>query len=195
MPSSIGHLIAGSSIGYAFYNGKKDYKYWLIIILLSVIPDIDVLFYDWGVYSPVFSHRGITHSLLFAFILSFMFMVILRQKIFSKASLLTFLVFVLVASSHPLLDAMTNGGSGIGLFLPFDDNRYFLPWKIIMVSPLRLDQFFSQRGWWVLESELWHIGVPSVILIVIVSIFRIILKKSPHKKILLHVAREKEGEK
>ncbi len=62
--------------------------------------------------------------------------------------------------SHGLLDALTDGGLGIAFFAPFNETRYFFPWRPIMVSPIGLSQFFSSWGLGVLLSELIWIGIP-----------------------------------
>jgi inner membrane protein len=51
-----------------------------------------------------------------------------------------------VGLTHPLLDSMTfGGGLGCGLFWPFTDERFWLPWRFIPVAPLGL-YMFSERG-------------------------------------------------
>jgi inner membrane protein len=41
------------------------------------------------------------------------------------------------ALTHPLLDALTDAGSGISLLYPFSKRRVFLPWRPIHVSTFR----------------------------------------------------------
>lgn len=68
------------------------------------------------------------------------------------------------AVSHGLLDALTNGGLGIAFFSPLSTRRYFLPWRVIEVSPLRPSEFFSQRGLRVLRSEMRWVWIPCLAL-------------------------------
>ena len=72
--------------------------------------------------------------------------------------------YFLTTISHGLLDALTNGGNGIAFFAPFSAERYFFPWKLIQVSPLGIRNFFSEWGLEVLQSELYFIAIPSLIL-------------------------------
>jgi membrane-bound metal-dependent hydrolase YbcI (DUF457 family) len=58
-----------------------------------------------------------------------------------------------VTASHGVLDAMTDGGLGIAFFAPFDNTRYFFPFRPVKVSPIGLS-FFSARGLDVIWSEL-----------------------------------------
>ena len=74
-----------------------------------------------------------------------------------------FLWFTAVTASHGLLDALTNGGRGIGFFAPFSNHRYFFPWRPIQVSPIGVG-FFSSRGLRVLASEAGWIWLPSAII-------------------------------
>jgi inner membrane protein len=60
---------------------------------------------------------------------------------------------LLVASSHPLLDCMTDGGRGCALFWPLDGARHFAPWRPIPVAPIGFD-YVSQRGLCVAAAEL-----------------------------------------
>jgi hypothetical protein len=41
---------------------------------------------------------------------------------------------------------MTDGGLGAAFFAPFDNKRYFLPWRPIQVSPISVHRFFTPRG-------------------------------------------------
>jgi hypothetical protein len=57
-----------------------------------------------------------------------------RQRLFvparnvRKRAICTIRVF-LATASHGVLDATTNGGLGVAFFSPFDNRRYFLPWR------------------------------------------------------------------
>src|SRR5260370_22433119 len=57
------------------------------------------------------------------------------------------------AITHPLLDALTDGGSGVMLLFPFSEARVFFPWRPIHVSPLSIARFFDKAGY-ILRSEL-----------------------------------------
>ena len=60
---------------------------------------------------------------------------------------------------HPLLDAMTSGGLGVALLWPWNDQRFFAPWRPILVSPFA-NGFFSARGLSTLLSELCWVWLP-----------------------------------
>ena len=67
---------------------------------------------------------------------------------------------------------MTNGGLGVAFFSPFDNRRYFLPWRPILVSPIGVTRFFSHRGLAVLKTEIIWIWLPSILVIAIVMLSR-----------------------
>jgi len=79
--------------------------------------------------------------------------------------------------SHPLLDALTNGGHGVALFWPFSKERIFFPWQPIEVSPIGLRSFISEKGMEVIQSEILTIWAPCFLAVVLI----LILKKSAKK--------------
>jgi inner membrane protein len=80
--------------------------------------------------------------------------------------------FFLATASHGLLDAMTDGGLGVAFFSPFNNTRYFLPWRPILVSPIGVTRFFSSRGLEVVQSELLWIWFPTALLVLSVRLIR-----------------------
>jgi inner membrane protein len=86
--------------------------------------------------------------------------------------------FSFVTASHGMLDAMTDGGLGVAFFAPFDNARYFFPWRPILVSPIGIAQFFSGYGLDVLLSEFVWIWVPAGMVWLISQIVRM---KTPRK--------------
>jgi inner membrane protein len=66
MASVFGHAIVGYTITKA--ASIKNYKWLLLLaILSSILPDLDVLTFNFGIpYSHPFGHRGFTHSIVFA---------------------------------------------------------------------------------------------------------------------------------
>lgn len=119
-------------------------------------------------------HRGFSHSLLFALLLALLIvrLAFKRTPAFSGGwwKLVTF--FFVATASHGLLDALTDGGSGVAFFAPFDGTRYFFPWRPIEVSPISLDRFFSQRGMEVIKSELVWIWLPVGLLVLAAWLYR-----------------------
>ena len=141
-------------------------------VICSVLPDIDVVGFGFGIhYGGLFGHRGFTHSLFFAVVIAGLFTWMLLGK-GGPNPWITFLFLFVCSASHGLLDAMTNGGLGISFFSPFSNQRYFLKWRPIDVSPIGIYGFFSDGGLHVLRSELQWVWLPSTILGIVLYVFR-----------------------
>ena len=134
-----------------------------LALVCAVLPDLDALGLWLGIpYDHPFGHRGITHSLPFAVALADVGALLAPALGVDVA--IAFWVLLPSAASHGLLDALTNGGLGIALFAPFSSRRYFLPWRVIEVSPLRPSELFSRRGLHVLRSEMRWVWLPCRVL-------------------------------
>jgi inner membrane protein len=174
MASVFSHAVAALGIGACFYRLEIPKRVWVFGAVCSVIPDADVIGFHFGVrYGDFWGHRGFTHSLLFAAILaSTVALLLFRHGLPGISRLTLWLYFFLATASHGLLDAMTDGGLGVALFAPFDNHRYFLPWRPIRVSPIGISQFFTHRGIAVLQSELLWIWLPAALLIAAALLLR-----------------------
>ena len=174
MASAFSHAVAALSIGTCFYRPQIPKRVWVAGALCSVLPDIDVIGFRFAIhYGDFWGHRGFTHSLLFAAILSGTTAIILfRRDALGIGRLALFGYLFLATASHGFLDAMTNGGLGVAFFSPFDKTRYFLPWRPIRVSPISIHRFFSGRGYAVLQTELVWICVPAILLALLVWLLR-----------------------
>jgi len=138
-------------------------RFWVLSVLCAVIADADVLAFKFGIpYSHMFGHRGFFHSLFFALLLGIFvgFAFFPERGIYSRAQWMIVAYFFLLAASHGILDAFTDGGLGIGLFSPFDNTRYFFPITPIEVSPLSIRGFLTGWGIRVLMSEFVWVWVP-----------------------------------
>ncbi|WP_299440675.1 metal-dependent hydrolase [uncultured Aquimarina sp.] len=167
MASLFGHALTAYALGKSFSKEITSSKFWILGITCAILPDADVISFAFGIpYESFWGHRGFSHSLVFALLLGiFITMLFYNKKLISKTGVLLILYFTLCTASHGILDAMTSGGLGIAFFSPFDNTRYFFPWRPIQVSPIGASKFFSIWGIKVLLSELIWIGIPSSIYI------------------------------
>jgi inner membrane protein len=134
-----------------------------LALACAVLPDIDAVGMWLGIpYDHPFGHRGFTHSLPFAVVLAGVGYLVAPELGAEPST--AFLLLLVSAASHGLLDALTNGGLGIAFFSPLSNRRYFLPWRVIEVSPLSLSGLLSWRGVRVLGSEMRYVWVPCVAL-------------------------------
>ncbi len=175
MPTIVSHSIAAVAFGNAFAPGGRPPKFWLLTAACAVLPDLDVVSFLFGIsYHHMMGHRGITHSVPFAIALGFLIALVCYREVprLSANWWLVVCYFLIVTASHPLLDALTDGGVGVALLAPFSNERFFSPWRPIQVSPIGLEPFLTGRAWPVVLSEVKWILVPSAILVAFASAIR-----------------------
>ncbi len=163
MASAFGHALSATALRAVTPQLPTGYKLLALGIICSILPDIDSLGYVMGIpYSSPWGHRGMTHSISFALVLAVILTwLFYRNNGLSRAGYSLVMLYLFVATaSHGLLDAMTTGGLGIAFFAPFDNSRYFLPFRPIAVSPIGVRAFFSEWGQRVILSELIWVGIP-----------------------------------
>jgi len=162
MPTILSHppvpLATRLGLGKTVVSGRL----LTLAVFSSMLPDVDVIgFWRAVPYGSAVGHRGFTHSLTFAALLG-LAAVPLAGRLRSSR-LKTFLVIFASAASHGLLDALTDGGLGIGLLIPFSMRRFFAPWRPIVVSPLSITGFLNSRAPAVLRSELLYVWLPCLL--------------------------------
>jgi len=164
--SIFSHAVAALGIGACFYTPRIPKRAWAIGALCSVVPDLDVIGFRFGIrYGDFWGHRGFTHSLIFAALVAAVALIVgFRHELPSISRFSLWIYFFLATASHGLLDAMTDGGLGVAFFSPFDNRRYFLPWTPIRVSPIGIERFFTARGLAVMQTELLWIWLPAALL-------------------------------
>ena len=174
MASAFSHAVAALGIGACFYCRGTPKRVLVVGTFCSVIPDIDVLGFRFGIhYGNFWGYRGFTHSLLFAaFLASAVMLPAFRQASPGLDRLPMWIYFFLATASHGFLDAMTDGGLGVAFFSPFDNHRYFLPWTPIRVSPIGVGRLFTHRGLAVLQSEILWIWLPAALLALLFWLMR-----------------------
>ena len=168
MASLFTHGLVACVIGTFQPAPIRTVKFWLLSILCAIIPDVDVIGLYAGIeYGDLFGHRGLTHSLFFSAVLTWVVISLAFPGItlWSRMGFGLFMHFLLVTASHGLLDAITDGGLGVAFFSPFDETRYFFPWRPVKVSPIGITGFFSGTGLLVLASEVMFIWIPIFLLV------------------------------
>src|SRR5688500_11055158 len=115
--ASIGHIVVGAASA-RFARGRVPLIAAILFwATLSMLPDADVIGFRFGIaYGDPWGRRGATHSLVFASGLGILVGVVAPSLAGSRAR--TTVLAVLVAASHGLLDALTDGGRGIALLWP-----------------------------------------------------------------------------
>jgi len=175
MASLFTHSFVALAAWKVYSRQKMPARFWLLSVLCAILPDSDAMFHYFRVeYGTFFGHRGITHSLPFALFVSLMVVLSTFHKIppGTKQWWSMVLYFFAVTASHPVLDAMTNGGLGIPFLLPFDDTRIFFPWRPIRSSPIGIRSFFTSRGIEVISTEIMYVWIPVAIMTFLVILYR-----------------------
>ncbi|WP_452602041.1 metal-dependent hydrolase [Pontimicrobium sp. MEBiC06410] len=161
MASLFGHGLVGFTLS-KIVDSRSNKLLLFLAIGSAILPDIDVLAFNFGIpYMHPFGHRGFTHSIIFAVLWGIIIMLLLRKQ----KKQIVFIVIFLSTISHGILDALTTGGRGVGFFIPFNDERFFFPLKIIKVSPIGISKFFSEWGMRVILSELKYIAIPCILVL------------------------------
>jgi inner membrane protein len=151
--------LAGAGLGALLAPTAAPPGYYGLCAALALLPDADVITFPLGIpYASWYGHRGFSHSFAFAF-LAAIAAAALAAPLLGLAWLRLLGPFVAVITTHALFDALTNGGCGVALFAPFDNRRYFFPWRPIQVSPIGLG-VFSRWGWRALVSEMVWVWLP-----------------------------------
>jgi inner membrane protein len=178
MASALTHAVVAASLGSVMTPERKR----LIALgsLCAVLPDADALAFAFGIpYAHMLGHRGLSHSLAFAAVLTGVLTWDLARRDAAFPAMRVGSYLFLAMASHGLLDALTDGGLGVAFFAPFSGQRYFFPWRPIAVSPISIRRFFSERGLAILANELVIVWVPCLVLTMMGVIWRWRRAKSP----------------
>jgi inner membrane protein len=168
MPTVFTHAVSALALGTVVLPAGAGLRPWSLGVVCAALPDLDVLAFAFGIpYSAMLGHRGLSHSILFALVLSTVVTVLaLRSDQWTNMRLRIWLFLFAAAASHGILDAFTNGGLGIAFFAPLSSERYFFPVTPIEVAPIGRG-FFSERGLQVLASEVRWVWAPSAAVIAV----------------------------
>ena len=162
--ASLGHVAVGLAAARAYGVGEPDedrdtrIKRMVVFGVLSLLPDADVVGFRFGIpYGSPFGHRGFTHSMVVALVVSFAGAWVASRRAspperWRRARKL-FVYLLFVVGSHGLLDMLTDGGKGVATFWPFSSERLFFPWRPLPVAPIGV-RILSPRGLRVMAGEL-----------------------------------------
>ncbi|MDQ6963099.1 MAG: metal-dependent hydrolase [Mariprofundaceae bacterium] len=167
------------AIGFSSWLERSPaLKQTLIIgMLLSVVPDLDVIGFWFGIpYEHLLGHRGLSHSLLTAFILSGLSAWWVHQQ-YELNLYALWLYLGVCMMSHGFLDALTNGGLGIAFLSPFSNERFFFPFQPIEVATLNPIRFFQGQGLNVIATELLWVWLPCAFIFLLGLVWKTLTKK------------------
>jgi inner membrane protein len=129
-------------------------------ICFSILPDLDIIAFRLGIpYGSPFGHRGFSHSIVAALLLSTAAVPLARTL--KARPFVVFWFLSLSMLSHGILDAFTrNATNGVALFWPLSSERFLFSFRPIEASPISLQRFMSERGLQVLWSEVVWVWTP-----------------------------------
>ena len=160
MPTIFSHAVAGAAVAAVLAPAQARKPIMVAAAICAMLPDADAIGFRFGVaYGSEWGHRGMTHSLLFAIVVGAVAALIVARP---PSRLRAFLSLAVATASHPILDMFTSGGMGVALLAPFDDTRFFFPWRPIRVSPIGIRQLLTARFARVLVSEFVWVWLPSI---------------------------------
>lgn len=174
MPTIFSHAIFATVLGKASLRKSVSLWFWFLTAACAMIPDADVIIARLigAERGSMFAHRGFTHSIFFALVFGAIVAFLAAKFLKTNISFPKLAVFFALATfTHPFLDMLTDGGSGVALLAPFSNERFFFPWRPVEVSPIGLG-FFSDRGWTVIASEIIWIWVPAFVVLTAAAIVR-----------------------
>jgi inner membrane protein len=163
MPTALSHPAVPLALGLGLGSSAVPRRLLAAGAVASALPDADVLAFRFGIpYAHPFGHRGFTHSLAFAAAVALAGAAAARVLRVRPRAAAAFLFAA--TASHPLLDAMTDGGLGVALAWPFSAARWFAPFRPIAVAPFTAARLLSSRGLEIAVSELRWVWLPAAAL-------------------------------
>lgn len=148
------HFIVGATLALPAINSREltpILRGWQIPVvagLLAAAPDLDfVVIRTFHIpYESPFSHRGFFHSPFFLILFAAVVAGIVTRGHSLKAFATLWMVWAASMVTHPLMDALTNGGRGVMLLLPFSEARFFFPWRPLYTRPGNVGHFFARAS-------------------------------------------------
>src|SRR5256885_7894950 len=115
MPTVVTHAVSAAALTSAFPSRCVPRRLIILGAICAMAPDADVFGFRFGIrYGALWGHRGLTHSLAFAFCLSLVALLFALPYVAGVAHRISVWLYLFLASaSHGVLDAFTNGGLGI----------------------------------------------------------------------------------
>jgi inner membrane protein len=166
MATIVTHAVVGAALAKACPGLGTGWRFCALATLLAAMPDFDALGFRFGIqYGDLWGHRGITHSLAFALLVSLLAVVLFYRKVprFSRGWWLIWAVLAAMPLSHLIVDMFTDATYGVALLAPFSAERFWFAWRPIPAAHMRLRTFFSNGGLGVLAFEALWLWLPAAV--------------------------------
>ena len=173
MASAFSHAFVALALGKTSRHPSMTWRVLFLGMACSIVPDLDVVGFSFGIrYGDLWGHRGLTHSIFFACLLSAVLVRLWYWRVTTSAKVTLSVYFFCCTASHGVLDAMTDGGLGVAFFSPFDTSRYFFTYRPVAVSPIGIGDFFTGEAFRILASEATWIWLPTIVIFLILRGFQ-----------------------
>ena len=175
MPSIFTHPLVGLAAAKMMPARYRTKRFWILSFLCPFIPDLDGIGFYLGLpLEHFFGHRGITHSVFFALVLSVVIVAVFfnDRGFFSKRSVLLVAYFVAITVSHGILDAVTNTTNGVAFLSPIITTRFLFDFKPIESSPLSPAEFFGEQGFHIILGEIVWVWMPLIAAVIVVFLIK-----------------------
>lgn len=154
MATFITYPLFGAGAAYAISQPQPlTRRFILLSTFCQWIPDINTLSYLLPIAEThSLGHRGLTHSVLFAFVLAFAIVRLLYRQFTPShwAYWGLHLWFFLLTLSRGLLDALVDSHLGAAFLWPFDTQRYLFTWRPLLDVPIDISMLTSLHFWYAL---------------------------------------------
>jgi inner membrane protein len=178
MASASAHFIVGAALALPAIKSRQLTALmpgWVLPVssgLLATIPDLDLIARRlFGIRSPsFFSHRGVSHSPFLLVLLAAVLALIVARHSSRPTFAYLWLLWAGCMVTHPLLDALTDGGRGVMLLIPFARTRLYFPWRPIH-TPVGHVRFLA-RAFLIGSSE-----IPFCAAAIVVGVSGLLLRK------------------
>ena len=171
MPTILTHAALPLIAAWGLGPGRVPPAIAWAAAVVAIVPDFDVLGRFVGIpVESIFGHRGASHSIAAAALLALLAVGFIR----ADGRWQTKLGFLYAAAlSHGVTDMLTDGGKGIALLWPVNDERMFAPFRPIEVSPILLRGLETGKLPAVLASEFVWLILPGFAVALLVRRLRV----------------------
>jgi membrane-bound metal-dependent hydrolase YbcI (DUF457 family) len=149
MSTFVGHALAATVV-VSTSRGLPAERHRVVMVLAviaALLPDIDVFLLLTG--SRAVTHRGLTHSLLFA-VLSAAALTAVARALVNLSTPRLFLLMLLACVSHLVLDFLMGAGPPIRPFAPLDDRGFLAPVRLLPIAYYaRTAEGYRSAGFWI----------------------------------------------
>jgi inner membrane protein len=159
MPMTTTHALLPIAVAVAVARRPVPWRLVIVAAIAAAAPDVDGLFKRLLGIPPhsIYSHRGVTHSLIVAIAAGLLAAACHRWL--RVRALTAGLIVGAAMASHGVFDMMTDGGQGVAYWWPFSSARWFADWRWIHSTPVHRAHFLKTVQLRLL-LELWQLIVP-----------------------------------